>query len=350
MNRRILVWMGCMLAAMMAHAQNKADTVIIKVGEASKVVFTIGDKKDLKTLKQYDFQAVVNDLVTKLEAEDSSQLEKPAENYVQTPTETEPSRDLNTQEEDWDDSWRNRERSDRYQYSDRNSYRDQNRSYRSKRSYYGRRTYHSFNLDLGTNNYLENDKFTDESSLYTVRPWGSWYVGLNSVRRTRIARVLFAEWGLGVSWYNFKFQNDKAFMSKDPSGVSFTEDVRDYEFRKSKLTALYLNASFVPMLDFGSNRRKAMFFDGDHSESFRFGAGPYVGYRIDSYSKQEYKIDGDKNQERNRDSYYLSNIRYGIRAQIGLRDTDLFFCYDMNELFASGKGPSLNAFSFGISF
>jgi hypothetical protein len=348
MNKRILVWMACMLAVTLLRAQSKPDSVIIKVGEASKVVFTIGDKKDLQTLKQYDFQAVVNDLVKKLEANDSTQLDKPAENYVQPSVSAEPA--PQQREEDWDDSWRNRDNNDRdrYVYRDQRVDKDQ-RVYRSRR-YYGRRTYHSFNLDLGTNNYLENEKFPDQNALYTVRPWGSWYVGLNSVRRTRIARVLFAEWGLGASWYNFKFQNENVFMRKDATGVTFEEDTRPYEFKKSKLTALYLNASFVPMLDFGGNRRKAMFFDGDHSESFRFGAGPYVGYRIDSYSKQEYKIEGDKNQERNRDNYYLNNIRYGIRAQIGLRDTDLFFCYDMNELFSKDKGPKLNAFSFGISF
>ena len=33
-----------------------------------------------------------------------------------------------------------------------------------------------------------------------------------------------------------------------------------------------------------------------------------------------------------------------------LSATDLFFNYDLNELFAEGKGPKLNAFSFGVIF
>lgn len=93
-----------------------------------------------------------------------------------------------------------------------------------------------------------------------------------------------------------------------------------------------------------------MFFDNNHSESFRIGLGPYAGYRIDSYTKLQYKEEGEKRRERNHDPFYLNNIRYGLRFQIGFRDTDLFFNYDMNELFASGKGPKLNAFSFGITF
>lgn len=347
--KNLMVMIACLSVSWTASAQTKTDSVIIKVGEASKVIFAIGDRKDLETLKQYDFQAVVNDLITKLEKNDSTPLAKPAETYVQPTTPT-ISSNQESQEEDWDTSWRERDRRDRDSYRDRQEYRDQNVVVRDRR-YYGRRTYHSFNFDLGTNNYLSNNKFPDQNNdLYTVRPWGSWYVGLNSTQRTRVARKLFLEWGLGVSWYNFKFQDEKILVGKDATGVNFSVDQRDLDFKKSKLTATFLNASIVPMLDFGGNRRKAMFFDGDHSESFRIGAGPYVGYRIDSYAKQVYKEEGDKKDDRNRDNFYLNNIRYGLRVQVGFRDTDLFFNYDMNELFASGKGPELNAFSFGITF
>ena len=92
-----------------------------------------------------------------------------------------------------------------------------------------------------------------------------------------------------------------------------------------------------------------MFFDGDHYESFRIGIGPYVGYRIDSYSKNVIEVDGEKHKDRNHENFYLDNFRYGLRLQIGFRDTDLFFNYDLNELFTAGKGPKLNAFSFGIT-
>ena len=167
----------------------------------------------------------------------------------------------------------------------------------------GRRTYHSFNIDLGTNNYLSDGKFPDNSNaLYTVKPWGSWYVGLNSIQRTRIARRFFVEWGGGVSWYNFKFQDTRTAITKDDAGVIFSEDIRDYNFIKSKLTAAYLNASLVPLLDFGGNRRKSSLFEGHGADSFRIGVGPYAGYRIDSYSKQLFKDSGDKRKNREHDN------------------------------------------------
>ncbi len=318
------------------QAQTKvADSVVIRVGEGSKVIFAIKDRKDLETLKHYDFQALMTDMITKLENEDTATSKKPSKEYLKDSVSCIPERQVTMlePEKEEDENW-----------SDGNW-----NSHESKR-YHGRRTYHSINIDLGTNNYLSNGNFPDQTNeLYTVKPWGSWYVGLNSIQRTRVAGKFFIEWGGGVSWYNFKFQNARTLITKDNTGVIFSEDTRDVNFIKSKLTATYLNASLIPLLDFSGNRRRTSLFEGNGSDSFRIGVGPYVGYRIDSYSKQVYKEEGDKRKNRERDNFYLNNIRYGLRAQIGFNDIDLFINYDTSELFATGKGPQLNAFSFGIT-
>jgi hypothetical protein len=340
MKKRILF--AGMLAIMLTttdsvHAQQqKPDSVVIKVGEGSKIVVSIADKKDLQILKHYNFQALMNDLIAKIEENDTTDNVKPSSEYLAEETTEELSEVNETTESSWNDDF----------YSSDNSHRDRH-NYRS--SYRSRRTYHSISFELGTNNYLQDDKFPDANNdLYTVKPFGSWYVGVNSIQRTRLARKFYIEWGLGVSWYNFKFENSQTSILKDNAGVTFVTDARDLDFVKSKLTATYLNASFVPVLDFGENRRKPMLFDNDNSDSFRIGAGPYAGYRIASHSKIVYEEGGDKEREKSRDNFYLNNIRYGARLQLGYRDVDLFFNYDMNELFSSGKGPALNAFSFGL--
>lgn len=333
------------------------DSIVIKVGESSKVIFAI-HKSDLQTLKYYDFQALMNDMIKKLEKDDSSTLQAPPSNYLKNQDENtivtesktgttyewpedESSHDRFDNDND-DNGWVTYENNDR---SYRNGERDNHKRYR------GRRTSHSINFDVGTNNFLSDGKFPDSNNdLYTVKPFGSWYVGINSIQRTRIAGKLFLEWGVGVSWYNFKFENEKTIMSKDDTGVVFATDMRDLDFKKSKLTASYVNASFIPVFDFGGNRRKPMLFDSRSANSFRLGVGPYVGYRIDSYTKQVYVENNDKNKDRNHDNFYIDNIRYGTRLQIGFQDVDLFFNYDMNELFSKGKGPALNAFSFGVTF
>ena len=74
----------------------------------------------------------------------------------------------------------------------------------------------------------------------------------------------------------------------------------------------------------------------------------YAGYRIASYTKYVTKEDGDKEKDKDKDGFYLNNFRYGVRGQIGFRGIDIFFNYDLNELFADNRGPELNAFSFGV--
>ncbi len=318
------------LLSISIFAQDATDTVMIKVGDGSRVIFAIKDKKDLEMMKKYNFQKLMDDMIYKLEVRDSSRLNRLSSDFLKTdslkeiaskkegpPTTPEP-----------------------VQVGNKNEKRN-----------YGRRTRNSFNIDIGTNNFLSNGNFPSQNnSLYAVRPWGSWYVALNSIYRTRMANKFFLEWGGGVSWYNFKFQNSQTAISKDNNGVIFGLDARNYSFSKSKLTAAFVNISVVPVIDFGGSRRKPSFFDGHGSSGFRFGLGPYAGYLIDSYSKQVYAANNDKKKEVHHDNYYLNNLRYGLRLQIGFDDVDFFFNYDMNPLFVAYKGPQLNAFSFGVSF
>ncbi len=345
-----------LLIHLSAVAQKKpADTLVVKVGQASKVIFAIQDKKDLETLKKYNFQSLLDDMIVKLEKKDTSKLSTPSSVYLKDTTKVETVNELNSNETSSEESEWVRERSgNRGEKSNRNVVVVNNNWNR-------RNTYHSFNFDIGTNNYLANGNFPDQSNaLYSVRPWGSWYVGINSVRRTHVAGPVFLEWAFGVSWYNFKFQEHSTSVVKTDDAVTFVADTRAVEHLKSKLSASYFNFSFVPVVDFGRGRRKTTLFDGsrvdfssrgNHSSSFRIGAGPYAGYRLTSWSKMLIKdSSGHEQVEKNSNSYFLNNLRYGMRVQFGFDDIDFFVNYDMNELFVTNKGPKLNAISFGVTF
>jgi hypothetical protein len=317
----------------MLKAQQVSDTVIVELAKTSRVIFTIKDRSDLEILKHYDFQQLFQDVLLKLEKNDTTSLatrDSTQTNDVVTLDEDDDADD------DDDDDWR----------SDDDYDQDWKNHFHGNR--WGR-TWQSFNFDLGTNNYLADGKFPDrDNALYSVRPWGSWYLAASSIQRTRLGSKLFIEWGVGLSWYNFKFQKDNIQIIKDDTGIEFVEDTRDADFKKSKLSASYFQASLVPIVDFGGHGRKARLWDG-YNNSFRIGVGPYVAYRISSHSKIVYN-DGHREKDKERDNFYLNNFRYGLRLQVGYRSTDLFFNYDMNELFAEGKGPKLNAFSFGVVF
>ncbi len=331
------------------YAQQKADTVIVSLGKSSQVILTMKDRSDLEILKQYNFQELFRDILWKLETNDTTALANSSDENDSTEITEKWSRDKDGDAERWSlESRYHEDKSDEEYNTNENHHNEWHVRTHKRRS---GRTRQSFAFDLGTNNYLSDGKFPDnDNALHAVRPWGSWYVGINSVQRTRLAKKFFLEWGLGVNWYNFKFQNDNILMVKDDNGVSFVEDPRtgEFSFNKSKLTASYLNASLIPVIDFGDRSKKNSLWNGS-SNSFRLGFGPYVGYRIGSYSKVVYE-DRGKERERNRDNFYLNNLRYGARLQLGFRSTDLFFNYDLNELFITDKGPNLNAFSFGVIF
>ncbi len=319
-----------MITSAAAFAQKSADTVVVELAKTSRMVFTIKDKSDLEQLKQYDFQAMFDDILARLEKNDSvivvvSPAEEKVVIEVSENTEDRAAKDGDTYNNDDDDN-----------DDDRHDHRRH-------------RTTHSFNLDAGLSNYLENGKFPDEAGeAYAVQPWGSWYFGLSSVQRTRFGQKFYLEWALGVSWYDFKFQNDNTVVVKDDSGISFEEDFNDVTFVKSRMQVTYLHASAVPMFSFGEHRGGRKW--RTYNTGFRIGAGPYAAYRVGSSTKQVYKEDGDKQKIKNKDNFYLNNVRYGVRLQIGFKSADFFFNYDINELFVTGKGPKLNAFSFGVTF
>lgn len=316
-----------------AHGQQKADTVIVPLAESSKIIFTVGDPADLEILRHYNFQALFDDILDRLSENaglsvDTTDADSDHQEEII---------EITVQESDNDD----------HQHDDYNSNDDDNNRWtKSRRGQVGQ-TWQSYNVDLGTNNYLSGDQFPTGNEPYAVRPWGSWYLAVNSVQRTKLAGNLFVEWGMGVSWYSFKFQEDNILVMKDDVGVHFTEDGRNVDYIKSKLSATFINASLVPVLDFGEHSRKTRIWEGDR-DGFRLGIGPYVGYRISSKSKLVYEEGGDRQKEKNRDNFYLNNFRYGLRLQIGVRSTDLFINYDMNDLFAEKKGVKLNAVSFGL--
>lgn len=323
-----ILTLACILITTATAFAQKTDTVIVELAKTSRMVFTIRDKSDLEQLKQYDFQAMFDDILTRLEKNDSV--------VVVVNQKTEPQVVENTE------AWANEDVVVSRYDDDNND--DEEKEDRKARY---RRTTHLFNIDLGLNSYLEDGKFPDEEGQpYAVRPWGSWNIGLTSVVRTRFGRNFYTDWGLGVSWNNFKFQNDKTLVVKNDDGVAFEEDFRDVSYIKSKLGVTYLNVSAIPMFTFGGHRTTRRW--KSYNNGFRIGAGPYAGYRIGSSTKLVFEEDGDRHRERNRDNFYLNNLRYGVRLQIGVRSADFFFNYDMNELFAAGKGPKLNAFSFGI--
>jgi len=194
-----------------------------------------------------------------------------------------------------------------------------------------RKSKHSTGLDveIGINTWI------GDSDAPAVRPWGSWNPALNSYYTYKPSKNFHLKTMLGVSWYNFKFEDSNLQALRTPNGIIF-EQFEDGGGIKSKISASYANISLIPSVR--SNNGK-----------FRFGVGPYAGLRLGGRGKLVYRDDsGNRRREFQMANMFANDFRYGGRMEIGIGGVDLFMNYDFNEMFQTDKGPTVNTLSFGI--
>jgi hypothetical protein len=332
MKYRFLITILCLHGTLFAQSP-KADTVEVELGKSSKMVLMVHDSADIELLREYDYNELFDDILHQL-GSDHPDMDPEEEDSMNSQENNADDRDdewgdsHDGEEDDWDNE-EERDHEDQYPCSSTNF----------------------MMFDFGLNNWLQTGGDNgDADPIYSVRPWGSWYVGINLVEELRLSNQFSLNFRAGLSVYNFKFDENDVLMTKTPDGVVFSHDPRPLDFTKSKLTESHVNFGFMAVFNSRNFDHRHGRFHWHHG-GFRLGIGPYVGYRLDSYNKLQYEEeDGDKENERNRSNFHLNNFRYGARLMIGIRDVDFFFQYDINELFKDDKGPRLNAYSFGISF
>jgi hypothetical protein len=315
------ITMSLLLACTIVNANPiLSDTVVLKFRNNVNIVVITDGEKDLDSALSYDLNQIFEDLKYKVRLGEDESItlvvdEEFGERYLKDTVIVVETR-IEDKDDDYDYEAREREREKRYRKRIRNY----------------------FIIDLGMNNYLEEDGgFPDESNaLYTVRPWGSWYIGLATIFKANVAGPLYVEWGGGIDWYSFKFENHRTRITKTDLGLDFTEDLRpEINPLMSKLSVTYINARIIPVFDFSRRGRRDhdRLWNSNIGGGFRFGLGPYAAYRIDSWTKYRYREGGEKNKPKEKSNYYLNNFRYGARAQVGWKGIDLFVNYDLNQLF-----------------
>ena len=353
------------------------DSIIINFNNNTRILIYVKDKSDLDNLRQYDLNAMLRDIsvsidssrdVTylKLEDEDGDKYLKDTTIVINN-NENEEGYEETRIIDEGDNKARIKLGNYRFEL-DVEDMEDIEETFEdleddglkvttSTEDVRRRRTTHEFNVEIGVNNYLEDGDFPDGSANYSVKPWGSWYVGFSSIHKTAIGRgPLFLEWGGTLHWYNFKLDNEDIQILKTENGTEYLEPPAGVNGLKSKLTASYLSVSVVPMLDFSHGARKVKKYESGSisiskykKQGVRIGIGGYAGYRLGSHTKYKFKQDGDRDKDKDRGNFNLNNFRYGVRGQIGFKGMDFFVNYDLNDLFNDDKGPAdLNAISFGF--
>lgn len=352
-----LVW-GSISDEVYAYSYTPKDTIIIRISDHEEIKIVSSSGNELQQLSQYDLNKIIRELNEKAEGSEENititMQDSTGTEYILERGEDREDEEMG--EVDEDDEQALEEKVERLEREiDRLSQSMNEKTNEEREVRFNKKRHHgtnsTFTVEFGLNNYLSNGTFpSDDNELYAVNPIVSWYVALGSMNSTHLAGPLSLDWGANVSWYNFKFENERTRIEKLDDGLLFYEDpTPGISPIKSKLVVPYLNVSLVPMFIFGKSRSSDWEpFSYHENDGFRIGLGAYAGYRIGSRSKYVYKDDGDRRREKEQTNYYLNNWRYGARLQIGFRGVDLFANYDLNELFVTDRGPQLNAFSFGI--
>lgn len=312
------------------------DTIIVEFGTSGKIVLVVDNKEDFERLKKMNINQIISELDLQID-------EKTGELVVVEVSGKNGSREIVKVTEDWNKTEVSVAGIRILVDETSPNTRVKVETGVKKKSDPPFRTY--FGLDLGLNNYLDNNgQFPKSTQPYAVRGWGSWNVGLNFFASQRISKGFRFDLGMGVQWYNFKFENRDFQAVRGEDAIEFIQrnDVAGF---KSKISASYLTTMGLFKLDFGR-------MNDQGRRGIRLALGPYAGYRLGGTSKYVYRpLDGGgRRKEHLNTGIFLNNFRYGIRGEVGFGRVNFFTTYDFNQLFQAGKGPELNPITFGIIF
>ncbi|WP_040490275.1 outer membrane beta-barrel protein [Indibacter alkaliphilus] len=317
------------------YAQN--DSIIVEFGKSGKIILVIDNKEDFERLKNMNVNQIIRELDLEVD-------EKTGELVVVEVQSKKGSREIVRVREDGPETEVHIGGIKIYVDESGKDTKVKVETGTRKRSDPPFRTY--FNLDLGINNYIDGGGMAPggNTSAPAVKGWGSWNVGLNWMASQRISKGFHWDLGLGVQWYNFKFENRDFQAIRGDGDIEFIQrtDVNGF---KSKVSASYLTAMSLFKLDFGQ-------MNDQGKRGFRIAAGPYAGYRLGGRSKFVYRDLGGGGRRKDFESVgtHLNNFRYGIRGELGVGRVNFFTTYDLNTLFKTGSQYEVNPIAFGIIF
>ncbi|MEQ9232300.1 MAG: hypothetical protein RIF46_16585, partial [Cyclobacteriaceae bacterium] len=216
------------------------DTVIIELENGSRIVIYTKDRIELKKLQAYDINEMIRDLNSSVQGSNVDYMElenKDGSKYlIDSPKVlfgegvAEGDTVLITEEDL--DNIRIRiggmelavdpNKIDEFERYDGNDLDLKKYSYVKEET---DRTRHFFNVEIGLNNWMEKDGTlpNENNEPYAVKPWGSWYVGLNWINSTKVAGPIFLEWGGGFNMYNWKLEDTDFQFTKGDTQVEVVE-------------------------------------------------------------------------------------------------------------------------------
>lgn len=337
------------------------DTIIIKMANGAKMILQLQNIQQLKAFQNYSLDSLMRELNNYVERVDQMENSNPGSKDMTVTFKTSESEDGKgeqvtvTVQEEYPQSGKTK--TERHEirinkifkidveveeYGENTKVnvdvptkaeRDSTRAAHEEEHY--KATDFGFDVDLGLNAFTG-----DAPHLFDLKPGGSRYVSLNWRVKSRIGgrkSPFMLVSGLEFAFNNYMF-DDNVILEEEGNTTVFRE-VEDINFEKSKLTHSSVNLPLMATLEFERENGK---------DGFTIGAGPFIGYRLGSHTKQKYDLDGRTEKDKTRDSFNLSDFQYGIEGVVGYGSVNLFAKYNMNDLFKENRGVQANVISFGF--
>ena len=157
--------------------------------------------------------------------------------------------------------------------------------------------------------------------------------------------------GIGIGTEKYAFAQDltlgNGFDSLGNRQVQFVPLDSLYPegvtFRRSQINPNYID---IP-IEFRWRSRKY-----DPKRSLKVIVGGKVGFRFDSKTKIRYREESENKTTKQKESWQLNNIRYGVYGRIGFGGFSAFCYYSLSDLFRKDRGPmatTMYPLTFGLS-
>ncbi|WP_234736396.1 outer membrane beta-barrel protein [Tellurirhabdus bombi] len=332
---------------MAANYTAEQDSLVILFGNKTRLVIHSIDRNGIRELTNYDINKIIRDMGMKLDSADAgntfvvmdrNNTVRYLQDTVLVVTRGEGNVTVTVREHG---NEQKRSSDKRFDKEDED-YSVRPREYRKNHSW---SRWSVFGASIGLNTLIEQNALSAYPvESYELRPIGSRYFNLSLgqlptiVRGKTVAFKLY--YGVEVAWNNFMFDGNTR-MDKRDNGVIFYEGVdangNVERLDKSKLTVCTIGIPFVP---------RVSFYNPSGRRVFHIGVGPYVNYRIDSYTKVK---PDNMGADRSHSNFHLNDFRYGMMMHLGLARVNFFAKYDLSPLFKDNLGPDVRVASFGIS-
>lgn len=188
---------------------------------------------------------------------------------------------------------------------------------------------HWHGFEFGFNGIVNADKKMPATEApYAINMARSWTFGLNLLQKDipLIKDNFGLIGGLGMQWRNYHFENNVRLEKGDGELIWNTNNIPDYT--KNRLQATYLTG--VVAMEFQAPVGK-----GDNE--FFILAGAYGNYRMGSNLKLRWNEGGNKEKNKIRDDFYLTDLEYGLTGRIGIGKLNFFANYSLTPLFKENK-------------